>query len=347
MGMKRLPRSPEKFDVLDLFTSLGRTHGFTLRGNGGQSRFFQTIENSFNASIRNPILLHGRRTQAMFSYVVASLGRASLIKEEDSGEVFVADCDLRIPDFHIVLLDGSSFLVEVKNYRRDPRRPLILKRPYLEALECYSRLVGKPLRFAIYWSGPNIWTLVSLPNLPRQDGHGWIDLLKAMKINEMADLGDMQVGTTPPLVLRVLTDPMKPRDLDDQGNVSFTIGGLEFYCGGVRIDSKEEQALAYYFMLYGNWTGGEPRPHVREGSLIHIDFEVKHQAPTQGQGFEMLGSLSAMISRRFNDLTAPEGAIERLVPSSDPGSLGVVIPNDYKGTHLRLWRFVQRPNYGE
>jgi hypothetical protein len=166
-----------------------------------------------------------------------------------------------------------------------------------------------------------------------------------MKINEMADLGDMQVAATPPLVLRALTDPTQPRELDDRGYVSFTIGRIEFYCGRVRIDSKDEQDLAFYFMLYGNWTGGEPEAHVENGSLIRIDFEVHHPGPARGQEFEMLGYLSGMISRRFNDLTAPEGKIERLVPASDPGSLGVVIPTDYKGKFLRLWRFIQRPNY--
>jgi len=345
MTMKRLFRSPEKFEVIDLFTSLGRTYGFSLRGNGGQDKFLQTIKNSFDESLRNPMFLHGRHTQAIFSYVAASLGRASLIKEEDAGEFIVTDPDLKIPDFHIVLLDASNFLVEVKNFRHDLRKPMKLKRGYLEALERYSRLVGIPLRFAIYWSQASLWTLVSLPHLPRQNGNGWIDMPKAMKINEMADLGDMQVGTTPPLVLRILTDPTKPRGVDDQGHVNFTIGKLEFYCGGLRIDSKEEQRMAHYFMLHGSWTGSEPRAHIIEGSLVHIDFEVNHPAPTSGQEFEILGYLSTMISRRFNDLTAPKGTIERLVPASSPGSLGIVIPRDYKGKHLPLWCFVQEPNY--
>jgi len=152
MTMKRLFRSPEKFEVIDLFTSLGRTYGFSLRGNGGQDKFLQTIKNSFDESLRNPMFLHGRHTQAIFSYVAASLGRASLIKEEDAGEFIVTDPDLKIPDFHIVLLDASNFLVEVKNFRHDLRKPMKLKRGYLEALERYSRLVGIPLRFAIYWS---------------------------------------------------------------------------------------------------------------------------------------------------------------------------------------------------
>jgi hypothetical protein len=50
----------------------------------------------------------------MFGYVVAALGRASLVKEEDAGELYVRDPDVRPPDFLVVLEAGSSFLVEVK-----------------------------------------------------------------------------------------------------------------------------------------------------------------------------------------------------------------------------------------
>ena len=343
--MKRLPRSPEKFEVLDLFTSLGLTHGFTLNGGKGSGEFVQIVERSLNASIRNPIVLHGRRVQTMFSYVVASLGRAQMIKEEDAGGTLVTDPgSVKIPDFLVVLDDDSSFLVEAKNHY-DPRKPLQLKSSYLASLENYARLIGRPLRIAIYWSLLNLWTLVSPAHIPRQGDDLRIDLSTAMKRNEMADLGDMQVATTPPLVLRVLTDSAKPRSVDSHGEVRFTIGGIELYCGGMRIESREERNLAYYFMLHSNWSGGEPRPCIEANHLIHLDFEVAHPEPVAGQEFQMLGFLSSMISRRFNDLTAPSGQIERLAPSSDPGSLGIVIPHDYRGSRLRLWRFILQPNY--
>jgi hypothetical protein len=165
MAMKRLFRSPEKFEVINLFTSLGRTHGFSLSGNGGQDKFLQIVKNSFDESLRNPMVLHGRRTQAMFSYVAASLGRASLIKEEDAGEFFVADPDLKIPDFHIVLLDGSSFLVEVKNYRHDLRKPMILKifaaRRHTPSI-CSLLVPGKPMDACVL-------TLPSTPKWKRAD----------------------------------------------------------------------------------------------------------------------------------------------------------------------------------
>src|SRR5712691_917989 len=318
--MRRLPRSPEKFEVLDLFTSLGLTHGFTISGGGRHGDFVQLVERSFNASVGNPIILHGRRVQGMFSYVIASLGRAQMITEEDAGDTLVADPEsIRVPDFLVALDDGSSFLVEVKNHH-DPRKSFVLRGSYLTSLEKYAHLVGRLVRLATYWSLPNIWTLVSLSNLPRDGVDARIDFPTAMKRNEMADLGDMQVGTRPPLIFRILTDPTKPRSVDAKGEVHFTIGGVELYCSGVRIESREERNLAYYFMLYSNWTGGEPRAFIENNILIHLDFEVAHPAPVVGQEFEMLGFLSSMISRWFNDLTAPSGSIERITPSTDPGS---------------------------
>jgi hypothetical protein len=343
--MRRLSRSPEKFEVIDLFASLGSRHCLTLDGPAGKGSFVDLVKKSFDKSSRNPALLHGIRTQSMFMYVVASLGRASLIKQEDSGEILAVDNNLKVPDLFIALPDGSNFLVEVKNWRRQPKKPLIFKREYLEALERYSSLVDRPLRFAVYWSLLGLWTLVSAKHIPRENGQGYLDIKKAMKINEMADLGDMQIGTKPPLIIRILTDPAKPRDVDENGRVDFTIGGVDIYCGGKRIESKEERNLAFYFMLYGHWNRIDHKANVREGTLIHVDIEVNVSDPVENQGFEMLGFLSSMISLRFTELTAPDGKIQQLTPNTDPDALGVVIPKDYNGKDLPLWRFQIKPNY--
>jgi hypothetical protein len=46
-----------------------------------------------------------------------------------------------------------------------------------------------------------------------------------------------------------------------------------------------------------------------------------------------------MISRQYNVLTVHDGQIARLVPEKEPGSFGVIIPSDYVGKVLPLWRF--------
>ena len=153
------------------------------------------------------------------------------------------------------------------------------------------------------------------------------------------------IGTTPPLVLKVHTDPSKPRRIGSDGRVKFTIGSLELYCAENRVEDRMEKNLAFYFMLYGGWPSQEPTAQIEEDALITIDFVAKPPEHTPEQGFEIVGCLSGMISRRFNHLTSSELGVEWLSPEADPGSLGVAIPPDYKGKQLPLWIFELTPSH--
>jgi hypothetical protein len=96
-------------------------------------------------------------------------------------------------------------------------------------------------------------------------------------------------------------------------------------------------------MMYGGWPSEEPIAQTEDGELITIDFVAKPPEDTPEQGFEIVGHLSGMISRRFNHLTSSELGVERLSPEADPGSLGVAIPPNYKGKQLPLWIFELTP----
>jgi len=343
--MKRIPRQPERFQVLDLFAAIAPAHGLSLNDATTCDRFLKIVRHSFEANAKNPIILHGTRVQAMFAFVAASLGRAILVKEEDSGKIYATEPEIRPPDFRIHLEDTSAFFVEVKNHH-DPEKPLRLSSSYLSSLRRYADISKLPLRIAVYWSKGNLWTLVSSQHLPQRDGKFELSFEKALKTNEMADLGDLNVATTPPLTCRIITDPSKPRKVGPSGETPFTIGSVEFFCAGRQIEQNEERNLAFYFMLFGNWVEPEPQVHIEEEQLIYIDFTTNHPAPVPGREFQFIGTLSSMISRRFTALTAPEGQIQSVLASAEPGALGVVIPEEYKGTDLPLWRFVQQPNYG-
>src|SRR2546427_8329886 len=160
----------------------------------------------------------------------------------------------------------------------------------------------------------------------------------------MAMLGDLMVGTKPPLAFRVIADPSKARSVDESGQVAFTIGMVELYCNGQRIEDHFEQQLAFYFMLYSDWIDSKPRAEIVDNKLAYIEYLTQPREQTRDQGFESLGFLSDMISRHYNDLTASEGEVVRLSPSTDPGTLGVLIPDGYEGKQLPLWRFTLRPN---
>jgi hypothetical protein len=199
------------------------------------------------------------------------------------------------------------------------------------------------VKLAIYWSRWNKWVLISLSDLKREGSSYVTSFVDSYKQNQMATLGDLTIATTPPLAFRLLTDPDKPRRVDDDGKVEFTIGEVELSCAGQLITKKEEQNIAFYLMLYGDWPTAEPQAHIEDGQLIAIEYSAEPIEETPEQGFEMVGSMSGMISRRYNELTAPTGRIERLAPQIEPGSLGIAIPADYKGSQLPLWRFIQQP----
>lgn len=338
--MKRIERYPEKFEVIDIFENMARKKGLKLSESHSHNDFIAALTESFHESKDNPIIIHGRRIESMFEHLVASLGKSILIKREDSGEICSLDPDIRPPDFRIVLDDRTDILVEVKNcHKTDPNYRFPLKQTYATAIESYAKLFGREVYIAIFWSRWRKWTLLRLGSFTTNEERLSISFLEAFKNNEMALLGDIMIATTPPLSMRVITDPTKPRCVDESGRVRFTIGGVEFYCGGTKIDDKFEQNLAFYFMLHSNWVESEPEAKIQDGDLIYFDFVTEPEEPLPGQQFQVLGFLSEMIARNYNDLTASEAGIDRLSPLIDPDSLGILIPQDYKGKQLPLWRF--------
>jgi hypothetical protein len=341
--MKRIPRDPEKFEVIDLFDAIGQKRDLKLHDKDSERTFLESIETSLGRH-KIPIILHGRRVEAMFGYVTASLGKSAVVKKEDSGEVFLESIDLKVPDYRVVTQKEDQFLVEVKNcHKTDPSSKYSIKSTYLDGLKSYARLLNIDHKLAIYWSHWNTWVLISPSDLRCEDSACVTTFIDSYKKNQMATLGDITLGTTPPLVFRLLTDPGKPRRINANGEVAFTIGRVELACAGERITEKKEQNIAFYLMLYGDWPTNEPKALIEDGELLGIEYVAEPIEKTLGQGFEMVGTMSGMISRQYNELTAPSGQIERLAPKAEPGMLGISIPADYKGNHLPLWRFIQQP----
>lgn len=161
----------------------------------------------------------------------------------------------------------------------------------------------------------------------------------------MGRLGDGDIGIMPPLVFRLIVDETKTRSIDEDGNAKFVIGGVQLLCGDQEIIDDLEKKLAFYFMLYGKWPCSEPIARMRNGQLSAVDMVLapEERSPNE-QPFEMIGHLSTMISGRFDDHTVKDGKIARLLPEVDPKSLGVSIPENYKGKVLKLWIMQQVPS---
>lgn len=351
-GMKRIRHRYSESESLDLFDALGRKSGYRIGDPADSERFVSDVRAALNRANTTPIILHGRRAEAMFGFVVASLHGCKLIRQEDVGDVYSADDTIATPDYRLVLNSGEEFFVEVKNCNNtNPERPIRFRSDYISALERYAAIFGTSVKVAIYWSRWHIWTLISVQHLPVVGNDRAVNLLKALQINEMASLGDFSIGTLPPLKIRILTDPTKPHAVSEfspaSSDIEFTIGEVKFYCGESRIEDAREKSIAFYLMMHGKWTEKEPVADIQDGELKAIDFVKVPDEFNAGQGFAIVGEVSSMISDAYADLTVGGGGIHRLTPPLEPGSLGIVIDPNYKGTHLPLWRIHLKPNYDE
>ncbi len=340
--MQRIQRRNTRIEIVDLFKDLSETDGLLLGDQTDAQRFGVAVAELLSRSQSNPALLYGKRTEAMFAYVAAGLGKCSALKEEDAGDLFAATENLQQPDYRIVLSDGAEWLVEVKNCHK--LRRMTLTKKYVAKLLNYGRTFQRPVQLAVYWSRWNVWTLVPLERLSGQGTACSLTFVDAISGNEMVSLGDYSVATIPPLALRVTTDRKRPRKLTPfQDRAEFTVGGYRLYCNSKRIERSLEKSLALYFILFGRWSQ-RSKLEVRDDQVEWVDFISEPEQAAGDQPFDIVGELSGMISREFTFHTASaEGDVQRLRPLRQPGRFGVRIPDDYKGRQLPLWMFKLEP----
>ena len=216
--MKRVKRNPEKFEVIDLFTAMGREHGYKLTVEEDAKDFIERIGKSLKASKANPNLLSGKRVESLFAPVAGALGNCSLIKQEDSGEVFSTEQNIQAPDYKVILKDGSQYFIEVKNCHFSNLKSFYpFNKTYIEKLENYADLHATPLLFAVYFSHQNKWTLLSKSSLIEQKNRYVTDFLNSISQNEMSLLGDRTIGTEPDLIVELIADASKDKSISGKG----------------------------------------------------------------------------------------------------------------------------------
>ncbi len=324
---------PKSGQSIDLFRMVSQQEGYKLSDPESTEKFINQLSEEFTKAKSNPIILHGFRAQTMFEYVASSLGRCAIVKTEDAGSLHSTDADIKVPDLRILLNNGEEFLVEVKNfYQSSPFEPFKIKRTYINGLQRYAALFRKDVKLAVYWSKWNQWTLISFDKVKCNGNKCSLSLEDALKYNEMAILGDFTLATLPPLTV-----------VNESGEAMFRIGAVEMYCNDKLINDPREQDIAFFLMLYGEWSSSEGEAHIENNEIIHLDFTSSPVQAHEKQSFEMIGNISGMISRRFNALTSNEGSVERISPQTDISDLGIQIPSDYKGEVLHLWRFILQP----
>ena len=331
-----IPRDPLRFDLLQLFAAHVASQGGTLQDATARGEFVASLGQPLTCAVADSTLLRGLWAKALFEALVVSLGRIELIKQEDTRPAWTPRRRLKIPDYRIVLADGARFLVEVKHFHQGdrPDKPFPISRSYTASLRAYGELVGCPVKLAVYWEQWNLWTLVPLSACERR-GRPSLPMDRALKANEMGMLGDLDVGTRFPLRFRLAADLTHERRLGEDGEVAFTIGGAELYCGDRPLTGKRERSIAMWFMLYGRWEE-EATAEIRDGELVGVDF-IRTPPEDHNQRFEFIGTLSSLFSSMYLSSTSDADRVTRLGIHVVGGSLGALIPEDYRSDTLPLW----------
>lgn len=334
--IKRISRNPEKFDVLELLDAVACVKKLKF---SDENDLIKSIRDSIKIN-KTQTMLYGKQTEAMFASVVASLNKVEMIKKEDGGCVFYRNDNIEIPDYKIILNSGKQMFVEVKNcYLKKFRDDFRLKNEYLSNLSKYADLMHTDLKIAIYWAKFKYWTLVSKEDFSKEGNYSTISFPQAMKQNKMSILGDMWIGTTPPLSIKLYAGQ---NNQITKGNNLFeiTIENVELNCDGKLITKDNEIEMAFKLILFGDWEE-EIIPVLNNTNQIeHIEFRVNPIEKNQEQGFNMIGTLSSIISKQYMLNTIPNGQVERFSSNIAPEKLSFTVPEDYKGDVLKLWQFI-------
>lgn len=343
--MKRIKRNPEKFEVIDLFTAMGREHGYKLSVEEDVNDFIERIGSSLKTSQNNPNLLHGKRVESLFAHVAGALGNCRLIKQEDSGEVFTTEQDIQAPDYKVILSDGSQYFIEVKNcHFPNIRSPYPLKKDYLQKVENYAELHNTPLLFAIYFSRQNKWFLLRKESLIEQKSRYVTDFVNAIAKNEMSLLGDRTIGAKPDLSIELIADRSQEAKVDENGFAKFIIGDVKLYGSGREVTDETERSIAFYLMRFGDWSENDAEGIFDEDDFLGVRFTYSPDFPPEDQEFSMIGELSSMVSASYAEKTVYERSVIALDTNLDPSVFAVKIPDNYEGEQLPLWQFIMQPN---
>lgn len=284
---------------------------------------------------------HGFRIQNMFAYVAFALGNCSLVKQEDAGDIYVDDMNIKIPDFRIITCTGETFFVEVKNCAD---KKITFKKGYIDKLLLYSEMNKMELKIAIYWRVVKKWVLLPAKLFNFSNSKTCtINLSDSFFLNEMSQkLKDQILGTVLPLRLRIITDKNKNHTIEKDGKTNFTIANVEIYCGNNLLTNDWEQKIAYQLIL-SNRLEEQNEAKILENKLLYIDL-VYDSLQESEQGFKMIASLSSIISAKYDLSTVKDGEVARFRPQREPIEFQLSIPEGYKSKTLPLWIFSLRPN---
>ena len=340
--MKRVRRQPSRHGAIELAAEIGQEFNLPLDRIGEVFSFDEATKRG----IQDMRLLIGRRAEKMFEYVVASLGQAELVHQEDSAAPLYAGEEVQAPDYFVALKSGERYFVEVKHASKEAlNEPVTFSRNYLAILKRYAHLKGHPLTIAVFWQSFGQWTINKVEDF--ETPHGTINLRfpDALQRTLAGAFGDRMIGVVPPLVCRIHAERDCPSFINEDGLAHFTIGALSFFSEGREILSDLERQVAFYLVFHARWDAHDPVATMAGDRVDFVDLVAQPPERTEGQEFEMIGSTAGMVSKHFKWLTTADAGIVRLTPRLTPGEMAPAFDDSYKGETLRMWLFHLQPSY--
>ena len=335
-----IKRNPQKFDTIELFSLISKEKNYNLNNVEDIDNFTVDINKSLKENI-NPSLLYGKRIEKTFAYVVSSLGKCRIIKEEDCGEVFTNDI-IKVPDYRIVLVDNSQFLVEVKNYnQKHPNSDYTISIKEFNKYLHYSKVMKVPLYFSIYWSKWRMWTLVDSNIFVKNNNKMSLSFIDATMNNKMSSFFvDYMIATTPPLKIRMYADKSEDRTTIGS-NINFTIEKVEVYCNSILIKDKEEQSIVWNLIMFGRWIETNEVIFEKDSNLVnYIDFIYSPDEYDDTQPFAHVGDASEIITQQyFYSTSTKDGDIKSISPFGFSNNYGTNIKIPYTKKDLPIWIF--------
>ncbi len=207
-----------------------------------------------------------------------------------------------------------------------------------------AQATGAELKLAVYWAKWSIWTLISPGRLADADGALTLDMMHAVKANELARLGDLSVATRAPLRLQLVADPARTSPIDADGTVTVVFRESRFFSEEREILDPRDREIAWMLMQHGQWPEQEPVPIIDGDRLVAMEFSWAPEEES-GQGFDTVGPLSRLFAHYYAAHTLEDREVVQLFAPHRPGWFAPLQQAGYKSDALPLWRFTIQPNY--
>lgn len=343
--MFKVKRNPQKFETFDLFSTLVEALGYSINDEDVVEKVTEIFYENVKEAKKEDIMLYGARNEGLFSYIVRGMGSVKFIKKEDSGDAYASTNEtLQIPDYRIILDDGSLIFVEVKNWNKDPNKNFSLENKYIESLERYCKLNNGKLFIAVYYRCINRWVLVPHKKFTKKGKKHEITLADAYMYSEFSCLGDICIALYSPLELFFeFNENTTLKNIEgDIYNYNGKIKNIRFKSGNKEIKDDIGRKIVFALALHGAWAEEYEYIYDKDKLIgLKLTFKPDDGFTTDDEmdaGFRIIAQYSVMLTSFFTKKTIKNNEIVKLFHSGKPTDVTSFIPDDYDNPDLPIVR---------